>query len=607
MALSRFSELVNTVFPKLTEADTRAKLIDPVFEECLGWNGADIEREVYVHKGFVDYVFSVAGFKKFVLEAKEFGSSFEIPDSLNNRKYKINGTITTDKKILEAIEQVQRYCSENGVVFGIVSNGRQYIIFEAFKFGGNWRNGRCIVFRSLQDIQKNFVLFWNLLNKTSVADGSLKRYLSDQEASVSFETPLDSIHGKDSPLARNNLSHVLEPILEYLFADLIGNWQLDVLKRCYVRKKEFEDAGLQIGRHFDRPPEFAKKYNVQSIFEMPGSDHAFEKAYDHSEKFLRTAAPQGTLVLLMGGIGCGKTTFLHHFFNFVIGDRKETVWFYVDFTNAPPQVENIETYIYQSILNDLETRHRDKLRELREKLVKAGMGSLKPEKKDIMILFSELMLEGFSVSLVLDNADQHAHVHPTFQNYLLQLAKNLTNTFRTITIVTLREESFYKSTISGVLDAFVQPTFHLASPNFEHVVRIRLDYALRLLEMKDDEITKTIRSPFKGDKALLKQFFSIVDNSLRSTRPIGTAILQFMNEVSGGNMRTALDFFRTFLISGNTDITEMLRIDADPRKRGPFGYQIPFHHVIKSIILEHSRLFSRSRSRIMNLFDLNPL
>jgi hypothetical protein len=606
MAFSKFRELAHSVFESLTEADTRAKLIEPLFKECLGWTEENIARETHVHKGFIDYVFSVNGFKKFVLEAKEVGSSFEIPSSMRNRKYRIDGTISTDKRIQAAIEQAQRYCVEKGILFGIVSNGRQYIIFESFKFGDDWRSGRCIVFRSLEDIEKNFVLFWNLLSRNSVVDGSLKRYVSDETPSIAFQTPLDQVHAKDSPLARNNLSPTLEPILEYVFGDLIADWQLDVLKWCYVRKKEYEDTGQQLGRHFDRPPSFAGKYGVQSIAEMPGIRHTFEELYDHSEEFLRTSAPRGNLILLMGGVGCGKTTFIHHFFNFVIGDRKETIWFYVDFTNAPPQTENVEEYIYRSILDDFDRRHKDKLREFRQKLTEAGIGLLKPDKRDIMILFSELMLKGFMVSLVLDNADQHAHLYPKFQEYLLQMAKNLTNTLRTMTIVTLREESFFKSTMSGVLDAFIQPTFHLASPSFEHVVRTRLNYALQLLKMKDEDLAKALRSPFKGDKVLLTRFFSIVENSLRSSRPMGTRILQFMNEVSGGNMREALDFFRTFLTSGNTNIDEMLKIDANIRRRGQFGYQIPFHHVIKSIILEHSQLYSQSRSRVMNLFDLNP-
>lgn len=40
----------------LTEADTRSKLIDPLFKSVLGWSEAEIRREEPVAKGYVDYV-----------------------------------------------------------------------------------------------------------------------------------------------------------------------------------------------------------------------------------------------------------------------------------------------------------------------------------------------------------------------------------------------------------------------------------------------------------------------------------------------------------------------------------------------------------------------
>jgi hypothetical protein len=87
---------------------------------------------------------------------------------------------------------------------------------------------------------------------------------------------------------------------------------------------------------------------------------------------------------------------------------------------------------------------------------------------------------------------------------------------------------------------------------------------------------------------------------------MGRKILDFMNEISGDDMRQALEFFRTLLVSGNTNIHEMMNQDALQAARAPGRrYQIPFHHVIKSIMLEHSRLYSASESKVMNLFDLN--
>jgi hypothetical protein len=599
MSLQKLEKLAASVLPDFSESDTRAKIIDPLFKDCLGWKESDIRRETHVHKGFLDYIFSTGYLRRFVVEAKNTGEWFKIPDSSTGRRYKIRGTISTDPKILEAIEQTQRYCIDSGVKYGVVTNGLQYIVFEAFRQGSDWRDGRCVIFRSLEDIKQNFVLFWNMMNRESVRAGSLKKYVSEEESAVEFTIPVTRLHAKGSSLARNYLSPYLDPIVNYVFADLTEEYQKEVLEKCYVAKRDFQDAGTYLGRHFDLPPSLIKKYSVQTILESPVKAGDFQELYERCDRFLRTAVHRGSLIVLMGGIGCGKTTFVHHFFKFVV-KNPETMWFYVDFTKASPDAGLIEHHIYESILQDLEAKYPRQFKELKDELAKVNVCSMRPEPKDIAILLSELALRGYVVSLVLDNVDQHSHISPEYQERTVQIAKNLTERLRTITILTLREESFFRSTKSGVLDAFLPPVFQLSSPNFEDLIHQRIAYTLGLLETGDEEMQQKTGSSinFGEQKDTLKTFFRIVNYSLGSSRRMGQEILRFMNEVSGGDMRVALHFFRTFLVSGNTDISEMLRIGL--------GYKIPFHHVIKSIILEHSRLYSASTSRIMNMFTLNP-
>ena len=79
-----------------------------------------------------------------------------------------------------------------------------------------------------------------------------------------------------------------------------------------------------------------------------------------------------------------------------------------------------------------------------------------------------------------------------------------------------------------------------------------------------------------------------------------------MDKVSCGDMRQALSFFRTFLLSENTDVAEMLEIEQAANLRNDH-YEIPFHHVIKSIILQNSRVYSMDNSPIMNLFEFDPM
>lgn len=587
--LEKLGELINRINEDFTESDTRAKIIDPLFINCLGWTEKDIRRETHVHAGYLDYIFSIDGIRKFVVEAKKVGESFNIPTSLGGKYYKISGTISTDKKIKNAIEQAQPYCINSGVNYGIISNGHQYIIFEAFKYGKDWRFGRCLVFRSLKAIKKDFGLFWNTLSKESIRNGSLRRYISKEDLPLTFFRPIDRLKAKDSSITRNDMSPVLQPFIDDIFGGIIGESQLDVLKKCYVIRKQYRDVGLQINRHLDRIPGFAKKYKPDMIIESATEAGKFQELYEKCEEFLRTKAPQGSLILLMGGIGSGKTTFLHHFFNFVIKRPKTTLWFYVNFLDASPDSSKIEDHIFHSIIQEFERKYQSKLME---EMNSVGLDSIKPNLKDITILFSMLILKGYSISLVLDNVDQHSYVSPEYQERTLLIAKHFKERLKTITIVTLREESFFRSTMSGVLDAFPLPVFHISSPNFENLVRHRIDYVLGLLEKNDEGVQE-----LGSSKTVVKMFFEIIKNSLRSARLMGNEILRFMDDISGGDMRLALYFFATFLLSGNTDVGEMLRIGS--------GYQIPFHHVIKSIILEHSMLYSSSRSKIMNLFDVN--
>jgi len=605
--LRKLDELIHFATNVYSESDTRAKLIDPMFKNCLGWKEDDITRETHVYKGFLDYLFSTDGARRFVLEAKEIGESFKIPKSLSERRYKIAGTISTDGRIRDAIEQAQRYCIEVGVKYAIVSNGYQYIIFEAFRHGSNWREGRCIVFNSLEDVKQHFVDFWNALSRDSVVSGSLHKYVSKEEALLEFQVPIAKLHATDVPLPRNDLSILLEPFNSQIFGDLTDESQLEALGRCYVTERQYQDADRFIGRQFDIPPLFAQKYHVDAITESGADTGTFQRNYERFESFLRAAVPRGQLVLLMGGVGCGKTTFVHHFFNFVIRNPERTVWFYVDFSKSPPDPDGIENYVYTSIVNDFQRRYAHRLREISDQLSKIGLHFVNPDIRDLIVLVSSLANAGLTVSIVLDNVDQHSHVSPKFQERALLVARSLAESLRTITILTLREESFFRSTRSGVLDAMVLATFHLSSPPFQDLVRQRINYALEILALSDENIRTKMRTTVDlgPEKARMEMVFGIVRNSLRHSRWMGREILRFIEEMSGGDMRTALRFFRTFLVSGNTNVREMLEKESKDREQGTPGYVIPFHHVMKSMILGESRLYSQIHSGVMNLFDLN--
>lgn len=85
---------------KVTEADTRANLIDRIIMEVCGWPQDLIEREPFAHVGHMDYCLSLGGRGRHVcIEAKKEGIPFLLPHSYRHRTLKLSGTLFTDDEV----------------------------------------------------------------------------------------------------------------------------------------------------------------------------------------------------------------------------------------------------------------------------------------------------------------------------------------------------------------------------------------------------------------------------------------------------------------------------------------------------------------------------
>lgn len=74
--LENFENLLNDISVKNTdknEAETRFKIIDRIFKECLGWELADISVEENYNGTYTDYIFSTSNKKALIVEAKREG------------------------------------------------------------------------------------------------------------------------------------------------------------------------------------------------------------------------------------------------------------------------------------------------------------------------------------------------------------------------------------------------------------------------------------------------------------------------------------------------------------------------------------------------------
>lgn len=598
-SLTKFSDLMKEQWSNLSETDTRSKIIDPLFLECLNWDKRDIVQEENAkHVGYIDYIFKNGNRPLFLLEAKKEGISFEIPPNFKNRNYKIDGTISECKDLIKAMEQVHSYCAERGVKIAIVTNGYQYVIFEALNLrGDSWREGKCVVFNGFEDIKLNFGQFFKHLNKNSVSNGSLHSLLSDKNETLNFIRPLDRVPNRNSVLNRNYLHPYIVPFIDFIFTDIVSPKKIDVLTKCYTYEKAIpstDEEGIK-QLFVDRVPHYAKEDHINWFKEGEHSAGWFE---DKCLDLVRKKEQEGALILLLGGIGSGKTTFIHRFYNVILGRLLKNMWFYVDLKTAPISKEKIEDYIYEKIILHFERFYLDGIKEDLDKL--GVVWDKKSKEEYVSHLLAILRIMGYSVSIVLDNVDKCKF---EVQEDIFLNAEHIANKLSVLILLTLREESYYKSKLSGVFDAYHIKKYHISSPDFETMIIKRIDYLLEMLKKDENEISKIMNKKISFDlkKEEVATFFKIVKESLKQTNPFyKKPITHFITCISEGNMRIALEMFSNFLSSGNTKVEEMMEV----ARRGE-DYFIAEYQFLKSVILNNSRYYRGDNSFIMNVFDFN--
>ena len=81
--------------------------------------------------------------------------------------------------------------------------------------------------------------------------------------------------------------------------------------------------------------------------------------------------------------------------------------------------------------------------------------------------------------LFVDNVDQLA---PAYQAQVFLLAERITRTIGSVTVLSLREESYYTASVQKTLTAYANRKFHIASPRFRRLIDNRIKFALRILE-----------------------------------------------------------------------------------------------------------------------------
>lgn len=601
------------------EAQTRYELIDHILNDILSWPRSMTSVEEYIDPGYADYVLNKPnGGHLFFIEAKKVGNIFTLPIPHKSSElscYIKIKNLMTDKNTSLAMKQVRDYCMDIGCEYGAITNGNEWIIFKCFEKNKRWDQLNAFVIRDVSFFEHDQTEAKNKFSYIAITEhASLSNTLasSSQKDRPTFVIK-DRITSYSHPINANYLAMTLRPIITNNFGVIKDN-QIELMDRCYVSEKGFTHTfdGMRSIIQDSLTPYF-EEHGVKEL-DNNGKGGSIGGRITKNIK----NAKGGEVLTLFGGKGAGKSTFIRRLLKHTPPKwlKDNSVSIIIDLLKVPADKSKINDKIWQWVVNDLDkegilsSSRSNILNELFKDKFEiaaiqrlAGLEKDSPLYNDILNLLVEdwkkdleycaISLaqrwnsKGKGVIIVIDNTDQYSG---EIQDYCFTAAQEISDKLSCIVLISMREERFYNSKIHGVLDAFQNSGFHLSSPKPSTVFLKRLAYTIELL--RDPKRRERITN--ESSVCLIEKcctYLQIIhDDIKKSNSPLNN----FLTACGHGDIRLTLDLFRSFLLSGYTNVQEML--DA---KRWVFQ----IHQVIKPVMVPTRYFYDESKSGVLNIFQ----
>lgn len=622
--LSKYDSLIQE---DLSESDTRSKIIDKILIEVLGWEEVNIEREGHVESGYYDYKLAFPGFRC-LLEAKRNFSQFSLPSGYGNRKVTLSTLLTQNESV---ITQIRNYALDSGIPYGIITNGKQFIIGRFINTDGtNWKSNKCLIFDGFEDILSHFIDFYNNLSRVGIIENGGFKFSTYKEV-LSSQKIVSTLVDREKEIIRNTISSKITPLIDFVFGEIFSEEDasdLDFIKECFVENKEIKKNRDEIERLFlDSPPvlsEIIPAANTQSVIDQ------IESEINTTGIPIKEKTPPKPIIIV-GSKGAGKTTFINYLFTNKLSPAtlEKHPYVYLDFRRYFSEVKDFDIEIIaddilKSLFDKYESLmlHSSKvLRRVYYKEIKRNDESIWEEAKNndpttysqkLSRFFEERLQQKLShleylsrylirerrlrLIVILDNADQF---DVKIQEKAFLLSSSLNRKAHCGVFVSLREGYYYKWRHSPPFDAFESNVYHITAPKYSEVLQRRIDYTLKKLNV--DGVTEGVSE--QGYKITLPnqdiyEFLHGLQSSLFDES--NSKIIDFLSYSTYPNIREGLRLFKLFLISGYTDVSEyILRVRYNQAKDRII---IPMHEFIKSIGLYNKLYYNHEISSIANLF-----
>lgn len=620
-ALTQLSKLINETKGRSgNEAETRHRIIDLVIHEILSWPRNRVKVEEYIQPGYADYVLvKQDGSHLLFIEAKREGVYFHLPIAHANGEtscYISIAKLLTDENVRSAMTQVRAYCIDTGCEYACVTNGHEWIFFKTFEKGKRWDQQNAFVARDLNFFHREYTKARNSLSFTAIMDhAALPATLSTSAPKDrGIHYPREKITSYSHPIKANWLAAKIRTPVNYYFG-IISDSDTDFMERCYVSQREYQDTtdGMRSLIHDSISPYF-ENYGVQQLDDTGKGGRLGGRLTKNLKNNIK-----GEVLVLFGGKGAGKSTFikrlLHHNPPRWLLENAHTC--IIDLLDVSEDIKTIRDTTWVRLVHSLDSENllageREQLIhhlfndrfEIARKQDLAGLNEASEaynSRLNLLVsswkgdraycatrLVARLKAKGRGAIVVVDNTDQYTS---KIQDFCFTLAQEIAKMLGCVVLISMREERFYDSKIHGVLDAYQNSGFHISSPRPAEVFRKRLEYTVRLLN--NSGFPAPLLADFDVD--LTRSTSTYLSILAREFTNDSSPLNGFLTACAHGDIRLSLDLFRAFLLSGYTNVDEMI---------ANLHWTFQIHQVIKPVMIPDRYFYDESLSRIPNIFQL---
>lgn len=603
------------------EATTRLHLIDRLLFECLGWDREDCKAEERLGSQYTDYSFNCPE-RLLIVEAKREGIYFELPVGDSKLKHKIDFFLRNNENLASAIRQALGYCQDRGAPFGVVCNGHQVVAFIASRNDGvPPLEGKALVFDSLDTLLQNFLLAWQCLSKPGVKSRRLILELQDIALAPVPEKLSARITSYPGFKQRNPLQTDLQILADLFIEDIASlgtnGEEGEFLTECYCQSgalSQYATVSKEILR---------ARYSAlfQKETEGPSISPATTKKGLNPEFLAQSLSRRP--ILLIGDRGVGKTMFTKHLYQVEAKEIfSDAIVIYVDFGSKPALIDEVRPFVANEMTRrlletygidiDAENIVRGILHGELERFAKSIYARLREtdpktfQEKEIAFIeeklrdrdeYLRLCLNHLSrgrrkqVVIFLDNVDQRSD---EFQEKVFLIGQSIAENWSVTVFISIRPDTFYRSKVSGTLSAYHPRAFTIAPPRLDEVVAKRLQYGIALLDRSGMEVG--LGDHIRVKTGNLRDYLLVLLHSFTKSK----LLIEFLDNMCGGNIRLALDFVRGFIGSGHVDTEKILKIY---RETG--SYTVPLHEFLRAVTFGDHEHYSPGASEILNLFDMS--